>query len=154
MLYEGELYVHRETFAVIHAEFNLSKTGLRNAANVLIRKKPRGVKARPIYVNYTVNYQFVNDKWNLSNAQASVKFKIRNKSDKLNSEFHSISDLLITNIQPSDLMRFDRDETIGQRDIFVEIINGYDPEFWENYNIIKPNEKLQNAIKNQFVTRN
>lgn len=154
MLYEGELYVHRETFAVIHAEFHLSKTGLKNAADVLIRKKPRGVKARPIYVNYTVNYQFVNDKWNLSNAQASVKFKIRNKSDKLNSEFHSISDLLITNIQPSDVMRFDRDETIGQRDIFVEIINGYDPEFWENYNIIKPNEQLQNAIKNQFVTRN
>ena len=153
-LYEGELYVHRETFAVVHAEFYLSKTGLKNAQNVLIQKKPKGVKARPIYVNYTVNYQFIDSKWKLANAQASVKFKIRNRSDKLNSEFHSISDLLITDIQPTDLKRFDRDESIGQRDIFVEIINGYDPEFWENYNIIKPNEELQNAIKNRFENRN
>ena len=153
-LYIGEMYVHRETFAIVHAEFHLSKTGLKNAESVLIRKKPKGVKARPIYVNYTVNYQIVNNKWYLSNAQASVKFKIRSRQDKLNSEFHSISDLLITNIQPTDLKRFDRDESLGQRDIFVEIINEYDPNFWENYNIIKPNEELQNAIKNRFETRN
>ena len=153
-LYEGELYVHRETFAIVHAEFYLSKTGLKNAENVLIRKKPKGVKARPIYVNYTVNYQFVNEKWNLANAQASVKFKIRSRGDKLNSDFHSISDLLITDIHSTDLKRFDRDESFGQRDIFVEIIDGYDPVFWENYNIIKPNEELQNAIKNHFENRN
>ncbi len=149
-LYVGEMYVDRETFAVVHVDFHLSKTGLKNAENVLIRKKPKGVKARATYVNYTVNYQFLEDKWCLENAQASVKFKIRSRRNKINSEYQSVSDLLVTNIQPTDLKRFSRDESIGQRDIFVEMINGYDPEFWENYNIIKPNEELQNAIKNHF----
>lgn len=149
-LYIGEMYVSRENFAIIHVDFHLSKTGLKNAENVLIRKKPKGVKARPTYVNYKLNYQFLQGRWYLKNAQASVKFKIRSRRDKINSEFHSISDLLVTNIQKTDLKRFSRDESFSQRDIFVEMINEYDPEFWENYNIIKPDEELQNAIKNHF----
>ena len=153
-LYVGEMYVHRETFAILHVDFHLSKTGLKNAESVLIQRKPTGVKANPTYVNYIINYQHSNNKWYLANAQASVKFKIRSKKDKLNSEFHSISDLLVTDISPTDLKRFDRNESLGQRDIFVEIINEYDPKFWENYNIIKPNEELQNAIKNHFEISN
>ncbi len=149
-LYVGEMYVDRETFAVVHVDFHLSRIGLKNAENLLIRKKPKGVKARPTYVNYKVNYQNLEGKWYLKNVQASVKFKIRSRRDKINSEYHSVSDLLVTNIQSTDLKRFSRDESIGQRDIFVEMINEYDPKFWENYNIIKPNEELQNAIKNHF----
>jgi hypothetical protein len=76
-----------------------------------------------------------------------VKFKVRSKNDKINSEYHSVSDLLITNIQDTELKKFDRDESFTQRDIFVEMINNYDPDFWENYNIIKPDEDLQNAFK-------
>jgi hypothetical protein len=54
---------------------------------------------------------------------------------------------LVTNIKPTEIKRFTRNESIGQNDIFVELINGYDEKFWENYNIIKPDENLINAIK-------
>lgn len=153
-LYSGEMYVHRETFAVVHVQFYLSKTGLKHAENVLIRKKPQGVKARPTQLNYNVNYQYIDGKWHISNAQVSMKFKIRSRKDNINSEYQSISELLITKISPTDLKRFTRDESIGERDIFVEMINEYDPKFWENYNIIKPNEELEKAIKNQFEIQN
>ena len=113
----------------------------------MIKKKPRGVKARPSFVQYTVNYQHYQGKWHLVTAQASVKIKIRSKRDKLNSEFHSISDLLVTDIQSTELKRFARDESIKSSDVFVEMINEYDPDFWGNYNIIKPDEDLRNAFK-------
>lgn len=149
--YVGEMYVHRETFAVVHINYYLNKTGLKNAENVLVRKKPKGVKAKPSYVNYSVSYQQFEGKWHLSNAQAKVKFKIRSKRDKINSEFTSVSDLLITDIQSTDLKRFNRDELINLNDIFVEMIKEYDYKFWENYNIIKPDEELQNAFKNETL---
>ena len=79
--------------------------------------------------------------------KASVKFRIRSKRDRINSEFHSVSDLLITNIQATDLKRFNRDERFSRYDIFVEVLGAYDEKFWENYNIIKPNESLRNAFK-------
>lgn len=117
----------------------------------MVRKKPKGVKARPSYVHYSVNYQQFQGKWHLANAQASIKFKVRSKRDKLNSEYHSVSELLITDIKTTELKKFTRNESINQRDIFVEMINEYDSKFWENYNIIKPNEDLQNAFKNHVV---
>lgn len=143
----GEIYVHRETFAIVHVNFRYNKSGLKNAESVMIKRKPKGVKAKPTFTNYSVNYQQYRDKWHLANVKASVKFKVRSRNDKINSEYHSVSDLLITDIQNTELKKFDRDESFTQRDIFVEMINNYDPDFWENYNIIKPDEDLQNAFK-------
>jgi hypothetical protein len=143
----GEMFVHRETFAIVHVDFRYTKTGLKNAENEMIKKKPKGVKAKPTYTNYEANYQLYNGKWHLANVKASVKFKVRSRNDKLNSEYYSVSDLLITDIHDTELKKFDRDESFTQRDIFVEMLNNYDPDFWENYNIIKPDEDLQNAFK-------
>jgi len=145
----GEMYVHRETFAIVHASFRFNKSSLNQASSIMIKKKPRGVKARPSYVEYHVNYQFYQGKWHLSTARASVKFKIRSKRDKLNSEFHSVSELLITDIKPTELKRFPSSERFTQTDVFVEQLGDFDEKFWENYNIIKPDEDLRKAFKSQ-----
>ena len=145
--FAGEIYVHRETFAIVHVDFHLTKNGLKRAENILVKKKPKGVKAKPTYVHYSVSYQNINGKWQLANAQASVKFKVKSKRDRLNSEYHSVSDLLITDIHHTEQKRFAREESLDQRDIFVEMIGEYDPLFWENYNIIQPGEDLRNAFK-------
>lgn len=145
--FAGEMFVHRETFAIVHVSFRYTKTGLKNAENEMIKKKPKGVKAKPTFTNYEANYQQYNGKWHLANVKASVKFKVRSRNDRINSEYYSVSDLLITNIHDSELKKFDRDESFSQRDIFVEMIDNYDPGFWENYNIIRPDEDLQNAFK-------
>ena len=143
----GEMYVHRESFAVVHASFRFNKSSLEEASSTMVRKKPKSVKARPSYVQYDVNYQNYLGKWYLSTVRASVKFKIRSKRDKLNSEFHSVSDLLITNIQTTDLKRFPNDERFDKNDVFVEQLGKFDEQFWENYNIIKPDEDLRKAFK-------
>lgn len=144
--YVGELFVHRETYAIVYARYGFNRNGLKKATPVLVKRTPPGVKARPSFVEYQVAYQKYQGKWQLATARADIKFKIRSRRDKLNSEFHSVSDLLVTNIQATDLKRFRRDESFSYRDIFVEMIDNYDPEFWENYNIIKPEEDLRNAI--------
>ena len=149
----GEIYVHRETFAIVHASYGFDRKGLKKATNVLIKRKPAGVKARPSFVEYEVNYRQLQGKWHRSNARASVKFKIRSRKDDINSEFHSVSELLVTDMQSTELKRFNRKEAITKRDIFVEMIDGYDPGFWENYNIIKPDEDLRNAIP-ELVSEN
>ena len=51
---------------------------------------------RPIDVDYKVSYRRANNKWHLSYAQASINFRVKSKKEKINSVFHSVSDLLIT----------------------------------------------------------
>jgi hypothetical protein len=145
------MYVDRETFAIVHIHFSFSKNGLNEAETVMIKKKPKGVKAKLTETDYTVNYQFYDGKWHLLNLKASVIFRVKSRFDRINSEYHSVSDLLITDIDKTDIRRFERGESFTQRDVFVEMINNYDPDFWENYNIIKPDEDLQNAFKKQLL---
>lgn len=149
--FEGEIYVHRETFALVHANYRIDKSGLKKAEEFMIKKKPRKVKARPSDVQYLVSFQQYQGKWQLLSAQSSVKIKVRSKRDKLNSEFHSVSDLLITNIEQTELKRFTKDEKFTQYDIFVEKLGSFDEKYWENYNIIKPNEDLRKAFKSSSM---
>lgn len=151
MSFMGEIYVHNESFAIVHINFRFSKTGLQNAESVMIKKKPKGVKAKLADTDYSANYRYYDGKWHLATLKAAVVFKVRSRSDKINSEYKSVSDLLITDIQNTTLKKFDRSESFTQRDIFVEMINDYDSYFWENYNIIKPDEDLQNAFKRRIT---
>ena len=145
--FAGEIYVHRETFAIVHVRFSFTKKGLTRAEEVMIKKKPQWVKAKLAGTDYLVNYQFYDGKWHLANLKSSLNFKVRSRKDRINSEYVSVCDLLITDIKNTELKKFERDETFTQRDIFVEMIGRYDPAFWENYNIISPEEDLENAFK-------
>ncbi|HAQ19336.1 MAG TPA: hypothetical protein DCR40_08915 [Prolixibacteraceae bacterium] len=145
--YQGKLFVDMATLALVRAGFSLSRSGLRFARESLIKKKPKDFYVRPINVDYQVSYRRMSNQWHLSHAQASVKFKVKSKNDKVNSIFHSISELLITDIKPDDRTPFKRDELFNPKDIFTEIITSYDEGFWGNYNIIKPSEDLRKALR-------
>jgi hypothetical protein len=144
--YQGKLYVDMSTLALVQADFELSRSGLKFAHESLIRKKPKDFYVRPVQANYQVNYRRTNGKWHLSTARASVKFRVKSKSDKVNSLFHSNSELLITDIRPDDGTSFKRNELFSPRDIFTEIVTSFDESFWGDYNTIKPSESLRKAL--------
>lgn len=148
--YQGKLYVDMSSFALVHAEFELSRSGLKFAHESLIRKKPKDFFVRPVHVNYQVSYRRVDGKWHLSNAQASINFRVKSKKDKINSIFHSTSELLITDFKADDGTHFKRNELFSSKDIFTEIITDYDETFWGDYNTIKPSEALRNALKKYY----
>ncbi len=145
--YEGKLFIDQENCSLVRAEFSLTKQGKRIARRSLIKKKPRSFHVRPLDLNYQVTYKETDGKWHLNSAQTSVKFRVRSKHDKINSVFHSVADLLITDHTKTEQRRFDREETYSPSDVFTELIIDYDPDFWGQYNIIKPDENLQKAVK-------
>jgi len=148
--YQGKLMVDMSSLALVQADFSLSRSGLKYAHEWLIRKKPKDFYVRPLNADYKVSYRRADNKWHLSSAQASLNFKVKSKKDKVNSTFHSISDLLITDFKADDGTHFKRDELFNSKDIFTETITNNDEDFWGNYNIIKPSEDLQKALLNYY----
>jgi hypothetical protein len=61
--------------------------------------------------------------------------------------YHIVSDLLVTDVRNTDLKRFPAKSLFTIHDIFSEMSVDYDEKFWDDYNIIKPDEDLKNAIK-------
>lgn len=147
--FRGELFVDRETFAIVHANFGLDNNGLKNATRIMIKKKPANVSAKPTFVNYEVNYRKYQGKYHFLNAKASIIFKVKSRKNHINSEFFSTTDVLVTDIKPTNLTRFPRESIFKSNDVFVEMIKDYDDKFWENYNIIRPDEELENAFKSR-----
>ncbi len=149
--YQGKLFVDMSTLALVQAQFSLSRSGLKYAEQSLIKKKPKDYFVRPLVADYQVSYRRANNKWHLSMAQTSVKFKVKSKKEKVNSTFHTVSDLLITDFTPNAGPHFKRDEVFSPKDIFTETITSYDKDFWGSYNIIKPTEELQEALHNYYL---
>lgn len=145
--YQGMLYVDRETLALVQINYKFTKSGLKEARKSMIKKKPWGFNIRPITVNYQVTYKNDNGKWFFNTAHADVRFRVRSRNDKINSLYVSTSDLLVTDYEKTDLKRFKNSDVFHPNDIFTESIIDYDEDFWGDYNIIKPNENLQKAIK-------
>lgn len=153
-LFRGEMYIDRESYAVLYARFSLDNFGLAMAEQSLIRKKPRGFKVKPQNVEYQVEYQLYNSLWYLQSARANVSFRVRSREDRVNSVFESVSELLVTDLKETDLRRFPGRELFTINDIFTDIAVDYDENFWGNYNIIKPDEDLRNAIKKFVIQTN
>ncbi len=148
LTYEGRLFINAESYALVHAEFTLSKNGMRLAKKQLIRKKPKGFKVRALGLDYEVSYRENNGLWYLNSARSSASFRVRSREDGINSVFHSVSDLLVTRHEITRLKRFPKELQLGASDIFTEVITDYDPDFWANYNIIEPTDELEKAIRN------
>ncbi len=148
ILYEGVLYFDIETWALSRVEFNYTKQGLKEARRMMIEKEPKEFKAIPSELAYTVQYGLFEGKWYLLSAQSSMQIKLINREKKQKTKFNSTSEILITDIEKGDFQRFSRNEIFKPSEFFTEKIVTYDQGFWENYNIIEPEEELEHAIKN------
>jgi hypothetical protein len=159
MLYEGFLYFDLETGALSRVEFSYTKQGLKEARHLMIEKEPHDYKAIPTGLSYLVEYNYFDGKWQLLSAHSSIQIKILDKEKNQKTYFNSISEILVTNIEKGDMQHFSRKDIFRPNEFFTEKINSYDKEFWENYNIIEPEESLENAIKtfddrNLIITNN
>lgn len=150
--YQGTLFVDLASFALVKAEFSLSRSGLKFAEESLIKKKPKSFYVRPLNVRYRVQYRQLDNHWHLNNAMASIDFRVKSKKDKINSTFHSTSELQITNSRPDDGTLFRRNDLFSPKDIFTELITTYSDNFWEGYNTILPTVDLREALRKYSQT--
>lgn len=147
ILFEGKLYIDIETWALARVEFQYTKQGLKEARNTLIHKEPKDCRAIPTELSHTVQYKYIDNKWILLSARSAMKVKINNREEKLKTRFESISEMLTTNIDKENFEHFTRREIFRSNEIFSDKIVAYDHQFWQDYNIIHPEDELTKALK-------
>jgi hypothetical protein len=150
--YYGRILIDAESYALVNAEFGLDKKSLKLNGDTFIRKEPFGITTRPEGAEYSVNYRMVDGRWQFYSARTDVLFRVKNKKDNLKAEYRSVSDILVTQQYPfPSRTRFGPDGLFRADDIFSDISGPYDPEFWGNYNVIKPDEDLSKALRDMAV---
>lgn len=144
----GKILIDADSYALVNAEFGLDKKSLKMNGETFIMKEPHGFTARPEGAEYMVNYRFVNGRWQFYSARTDVIFKVKRDKKNFKTEYRSVSDILVTQQYPFPRRaRFGPDGLFRADDIFADIIGQYDPEFWGNYNVIKPDDDLNKALR-------
>jgi hypothetical protein len=144
--FKGKLYIDVESYALVRAEFEISPEGLKYARNELVKKTPRGYRAKPVYAKYVVDYRYYDNIWNLYYAHSELKIKVKKERGRENKgfscDFISTSEFVITRKIENTDKRIRFRDAVGSNDILVEQVKYTTPEFWSNNNVIIPEEPL------------
>ncbi len=151
--YKGELYIDMESMAVVKSIFTISPKGIRYANKLFIKRNSTQFKAKIQYASYEVNYRYYEDCWNLTGTKAEFCTKLRERKRRLSkgikSEFVTISELVITEKNTTNIEKIKRNEGTSSTDVLIEQIADTDSDYWGNNNIILPEEPLLETI-NRF----
>jgi hypothetical protein len=149
--FNGKLLIDADSYALVGAEYSYDKKSLKINGQSFIQKEPIGFSTRPEDVNYSVKYRFLNDKWQFYSAHSDIIFRVKQKK-KFKTEYRNVTDVLVTQQYAFPKRgRFGPEGIFHEKDIFSEKMDTYDKEFWGNYNVIKPDDDLSQAVKEKIV---
>ena len=146
--YDGRLYLDVNSLAIKKAEFWISPKGLPFADRYLVKRKPADTKVKTVSGFYSVDYREINGRWTLNHVRYEVKFKVDKKHHWFSKTYTSTVDLAITDKDTVNVTKFKLSESLKPNQVFIDHVSDYyDENFWGNYNIIKPEEPIEEAIK-------
>lgn len=146
-LYRGELYLDSENSALLRARFEIHPKYVEKAAGMLVEKVSRNLSITPQKVVYTVSYKSYNGTYYINHIRGDLYFKIKKRRQLFSSTpLHTWFEIVTCKIDTQQATRFSRNEVLPTRTVFSETNFSYDDSFWGNFNVIPPEEKLNEAI--------
>ena len=145
-LHYGKLYIDKESLAFTRAEFNLNMEDRDKATSAILKKKPAGLRFRPVVVSFLVTYKQVNGKSYLNYIRNEVRFKCDWKRRLFSTNYAMVSEMVVTDSKDQAVnaipykMSFKSSQSLSDK-----VSDFRDENFWGSYNIIEPTESLEKA---------
>lgn len=147
-LYQGNIYLDVKTLAIIGIDFKISEKALDLAVEDLVRKKPVGMKINLISANYLVNYLQSDNKWYLNHVKSELVFNCKWDKKLFKSTYVISFEMVVTDRDTVNVEKFKQRETVSISDVLADKVDYFaDDNFWGDYNIIKPDENIEAAIR-------
>ena len=147
-LYFGKLFISQENMAITRAEFSLDLKDEAKASRVFIQKKPMGLHFMPTSTSYLVTYKEQNGKYFLNYVRVDLKFTCDWKRRLFKNHYTVMSEVAITDRRENNIAKFANQDVFKSNMVFTEKVQDFaDVDFWGEYNIIEPDNSIENAIK-------
>jgi hypothetical protein len=147
LLYEGEIVVDEESFAVVGATFEMTRKTIRKSREYLIRRDSRRFRIKPAFARYRIDYRPWKDRWVLNSVKGEVNMKVVDRKENIRTVFNTVSELLVTDLRPGERKEFRWDDSFKANYILSDQIETYDKNFWSRYNIISPDESVEKIFE-------
>lgn len=146
-LYRGQIYIDTENNALLRVDFEVAPRYIEQAIDMFVEKKSRNLRITPQKVTYTVSYKQWNDTYYINHIRGDLHFKIKKRRQLFNTGIlHTWFEMVTCKIDTANVYRFSRIESLPTHTVFSDTHFTYDEGFWGDFNIILPEEKLNEAI--------
>jgi hypothetical protein len=146
-MFRGEVYVNSVDNAILMASFEINPDQIGQVSDVYVSKVPGSYSVETEYVRYSVRYKNRGDRYFLSHVRGDLGFTARSKRKLFSSRYNVFLEFAVTNSETDSVEKFDRSEQFPLGSVFTTIISGYDADFWEGFDFIKPDESLEKSMK-------
>lgn len=148
-LHFGKLYIDRETLAFTRVELTLDMSDRQKATDVMLIKKPLGVRFKPKEMSLLVDYrQGADGLSRISYIRTTLRFNCDWKRRLFSTSFATFCELAVISSTNRDVQPIRGRDSFDQRDAFFDKVDYFrDPAFWQDYNIIEPTESLDKAVQ-------
>jgi len=147
-LYSGKLFIDKETFTFSRAEFSLNMNDKNKATQAILKKKPFGLQFKPEGVAFTVTYRQEGGLALLHYLRSEINFKCDWKKRLFSTSYSIVSETVITDSNPEDVQKISGKVAFkDNQSLSDKVTNFLDEDFWEDFNIIQPEESLENAVE-------
>jgi len=146
-LYIGTFYIDRESLSFTRAEFQYDMRDRNKVSDMILKRKPIGLRFSPEEVSFVVSYQQRGDVSYLSYIRSNLKFSCDWKKRLFSTNYEVVSEMVITDINTQNVTPISRKEAFSSNQILNDkLMDFYDEDFWGDYNIIEPTESLEMAV--------
>jgi hypothetical protein len=145
-LYKGTVYVDKESFAILGADFEINPAFIDKAAEELILKKSRRLNVKLEKINYSISYALYNGKYYMKHLCCDMQLKTRLRRHMVSDNFSTFLELATCHIDTANVIKFAKQEVIKPNVVFSDAPYNTDNAFWGDYNIIAPEAKLNEAL--------
>jgi hypothetical protein len=150
-LFQGTIYINTIDYGILNAEFEINPKLIHEMKDSFISTTSHGFNTWPASVKYSVSYRKMNNRYFLNHVRGDLIFTSSQKRKLFNTQFKVFFELAITEVDLSNVTRFDREELAPIHSIFSKTIKNYDPLFWGNQDFLRPEDNLLKALKNMNV---
>lgn len=146
-LYYGKLYIDKERLSFTRAEFNLNMDDSNKATQAVLRKKPFGLRFKPVEVSFLVNYKDRDGVTYLSYIRNGVRFKCDWKRKLFSTSYTILSEMVVTDSKSDNVNSISYKAAFKANQSLSDRVSDFiDEDYWGSYNIIEPTESLESAV--------
>lgn len=143
----GKLYIDEERLSFTRAEFSLSMDDKNKATQAILRKKPFGLRFKPVEVSYLVAYENRGGTTYLKYMRNNIRFKCDWKKKLFSTNYTILSEMVVTEQKENNVSPIPFKASFKLSQVFSDNVDNFvNEDFWEGYNIIEPTESLENAV--------
>ena len=145
-LYTGTMYIEKESFAILGADFEINPDYLDIAAENLVLKKSRRLIVKFKKIDYSVSYMSFNGRYYLSHARCNIQVTTRLKNHISSDHFNTFLELATCKIDTTGVDKFPKQVFLKPGVVYSDQPYSSNTGFWGDLNIISPEAKLSEAL--------